>query len=238
MNEHTVQRFDNDLDKLRSRLIKMGTLVQQQMSFTLQALANSDNALAELIIANDDKIDKVDIKIDKQCMQIFAIHQPLASDLRMVVTALSINDLIELIGDTLVDIAKSIGAMQDNPFLIRKTRLIHMGEIVEKMINKIVDAYIYTNWDLSKDNFELIKDVRSLRQQNFEILSQLVKENVDSAVTCLTLQDINRNLKQVADLALNIAQEIVFLAEAKIVKHIRPNIQLVNEIDTDTDSED
>lgn len=219
MNVHTIQRFDEDLDKLRSRLIKMFTLVQQQMGFTLKALADSDKNLAELIITNDDKIDKVDIKIDKQCMQIFAVHQPLASDLRVVLTALSINDLMELIGDTIVDISKCIIDMQAEPYLIRKTKIIQMGEVTEKMLSKVVDAYIFANYEIAKESFEIIHQVKALRKQNVEILASIVKENADHAVICLSLQDINRNLKMVADLSVNVAQEIVFLAEARNIKH-------------------
>ncbi len=219
MNVHTIQRFDNDLDKLRSRLIKMCTLVQQQMDFVMKALAESDKQLSELIIANDDKIDKVDIKIDKQCMEIFAVHQPLASDLRLVLTTLSLNDLIELIGDTLVDIARCIGDIQDNPFLIRKTQILRMGEVVGNMLNRAVDAYIFANHELAKECFVLIPQVKNLRKQNMDILAGLVKEEPGYAVTCLMLQDINRNLKMVADLSVNAAQEIVFLAEARNIKH-------------------
>ncbi len=219
MNVHTIQRFDDDLDKLRSRLIKMFTLVQQQMDFALKALGDSDKSLAELIIANDDKIDKVDIKIDKQCMQIFAVHQPMASDLRAVLTALSINDLMELIGDTIVDISKLIIGIETEPYLIRKTKIIQMAEVADKMLGKVVDAYIYANYEIAKESFDIIHQVKALRKQNVDILASLVKENAEHAVTCLSLQDINRNLKMIADLSINVAQEIVFLAEARNIKH-------------------
>jgi phosphate transport system protein len=219
MNVHTIQRFDNDLDKLRSRLIKMCTLVQQQMGFTLKALSESDKQLAELIKANDDKIDKVDIKIDKQCLEIFAVHQPLASDLRLVLTALSINDMFELIGDSIVDIANCIIDIQAEPYLIRKTKIVQMAEVLEKMLSKVVDSYIYANYELAKESFEIIQQIKALRKQNVEILAGLVKENAEHAIACLTLQDINRNLKFIADLSVNVAQEIVFLAEARNIKH-------------------
>lgn len=236
MNVHTIQRFDDDLDKLRSRLIKMFTLVQQQMGFVLKVLTESDKNLAELVIANDDKIDKVDIKIDKQCMQIFAVHQPLASDLRTVLTALSINDLMELIGDTIVDICKCIIDIQSEPYLIRKTKIIQMAEVTDKMLSKVVDAYIFANYEIAKDSFEIIHQVKALRKQNVEILALLVKENAEHAVTCLSLQDINRNIKMIADLSINVAQEIVFLAEARNIKHQFKKQKDVN--DSDEVSED
>jgi phosphate transport system protein len=221
MTVHTVQRFDEDLDKLRSRLIKMCTLVQQQMSFALKALAGNDKQLAELIIVNDDKIDKVDIKIDKKCMEIFAVHQPFASDLRLVLTALSINDLFELIGDTIVDIAKSIIELQAYPFLIKKTMIIQMGEETDRMLSKVIDSYIYGNTNLAKESFEIIQNIKALRKQNVEMLAGIIKEDPEYAITCLSMQDISRNLKIISDLSVNIGQEIVFLEEARNIKHMQ-----------------
>lgn len=228
MNTHTVQRFDEELDKLRSRLIKMGTLIQQQMGLTIQALSEIDLLLTNIIIKNDDLIDKIDIKIDKQCMKIFATQQPLASDLRMVMAALSMNDEMELIGDTLVDIAYGIINLKEDPFIIRSTQLIQMGKVVEKMIIDVLDSFIFSNYELSKEALNLINEVRELRIKNFDILTKLIRENPNNGVFCLNLQDINRNLKLIADLCVNIAHEIIFLAEARMVKHQFRNIEESN----------
>lgn len=229
MNSHTYQKFDEELDKLRSRLIKMGTLVQQQMNFTNKILSELDINLANLIIKNDDLIDKIDIKIDKQCLKIFATQQPLASDLRMVMAALSMNDKLELIGDTLVDIAKCVVQLANDPFMIRKTQLIQMGLLVEKMLVNILDSYILSNVELSNEALPLINEIRELRLKNFNDLSQLIQENPALSSQILILQDINRNLKLIADLCVNIAHEIIFLAEAKLVKHQFKNYENLSE---------
>lgn len=219
MNEHILQRTDQELDKLRSRLIKMGTLVQQQMEFIVKSLNDANEKLADIIISNDDKIDKIDIKIDKHCQRIFALHQPVASDLRLVMSALSINDTMELIGDTIVDIARNIKQIADTCFLIKKTKLVEMGKATETMMVKVLDSYIYSNIELAKEALTLFQNIRNLRVENFELLVELIKGDVTHTTTYLYLQDINRNFKFIADLSVNIIHEMIFLVEARISRH-------------------
>ena len=100
--------FEDDLDKLRTRLIRMGSLVEEQVELAFRALLEGNAELAKFIIGRDDKVDKLDIKIDKQCQRIFALQQPVASDLRLLLAAIKINNELERIGDMATEIAKSI----------------------------------------------------------------------------------------------------------------------------------
>ncbi len=223
MNEHIFLKFDAELDKLRSRLIKMGTLLQQQIDYVIKALQTEDKKLAELVVKNDDKIDKIDIKIDKQCMRIFAQLQPVASDLRITMSALSINDNMELIGDIIVDIAKTIGRIPDSSIAIERNRVIEFGNIVSEMITLSLDSFIYANTNLAKDVLKLLKKAKILFYDAFDFYVELIKSNPETAEYCSYLNDINRNLKFISDLAVNVAHEIIFIVDAKIVKH---NFQL------------
>ena len=170
MNEHILERFDAELDKLRSRLIKMGTLVQQQIDYSIKAIADDDKSLAELVILGDDKIDKIDIKIDKQCMRIFAMLQPVASDLRITMSALSINDNMELIGDILVEIAETIKKLPEASPLVSKVKLIEFSRTIEKMINMSLDSFIYANSNLAYEAVDLQKVAREQFHATFDIM--------------------------------------------------------------------
>ena len=219
MNEHILERFDAELDKLRSRLIKMGTLVQQQIDYSIKAIADDDKSLAELVILGDDKIDKIDIKIDKQCMRIFAMLQPVASDLRITMSALSINDNMELIGDILVEIAETIKKLPEASPLVSKVKLIEFSRTIEKMINMSLDSFIYANSNLAYEAVDLQKVAREQFHATFDYHVGLIKSDVSLTEYCSYLNDICRNMIFISDLALNIAQEIIFIVEAKIVRH-------------------
>lgn len=219
MNEHIFERFDAELDKLRSRLIKMGTLLQQQIDYSLRAFIENDKSLAELVVKNDDKIDRIDIKIDKQCMKIFAQLQPVASDLRTTMAAISINDNMELIGDIIVDIAKTIIRMPNVPPIVNTELVIEFGRTVEKIIVTSLDSFIYANSNLAKDVLVLSKKSKEQFYSAFEYNIEAIKSNPENTEYCLYMNDINRNLKFIADLSVNIAHEIIFIVDAKIVKH-------------------
>ena len=98
--------FEDDLDKLRTRLIRMGSLVEEQVELAFRALLEGNEELAKFIIGRDDKVDKLDIKIDKQCQRIFALQQPVASDLRLLLAAIKINNELERIGDMAKDLTE------------------------------------------------------------------------------------------------------------------------------------
>lgn len=220
MSEHTIQKFDEDMDKLRSRLIMMGSLVQQQVEYIMQVITSSNTELARLIIQNDDKIDKLDVKIDKQCLKIFALHQPFAADLRLVMSAISINDTMELIGDLAVNIAKDIIEINANFEPINgKTKLQDMGHHIELILTRVIDAFIFADVSLARQAIGIKQDVKQYFHENFILISDLIKSNPDLALKWAYMLDINRNLKFMADLAISIAQEVIFLVEAKIIKH-------------------
>jgi phosphate transport system protein len=226
MSEHTIQRFDEELDKLRSRLIKMGSLVQQQIEMVMKSFTDSNHELAKVVISNDDKIDNLDIKIDKQCLRIFALHQPVAMDLRLVMSAISINDTMELIGNLVVNIAKDVEAIQTNPAMIAETRFIEMSKQIEVMLTKVLDAFIYNDATLAFQAIDLKSEIKKHYKENFSLLLNLLKNDTSRTDTYGYLLDINRNMEFITDLALGIAQEVVFLVEAKIVKHASVNLNL------------
>jgi phosphate transport system protein len=219
MNEHVFERFDAELDKLRSRLIKMGTLVQQQIENTIKALNDDDKNIANLVIAGDEKINRIDVKIDKQCMRIFAMLQPVASDLRVTMSALSINDNLELIGDILVDIAETVLKMPEVPEAISRSKIIEFGKTVERMMTLSVDSFIYANTNLADEVLELRKLGKEQFNEALDYHIAMIKADVNMAEYCSYLNDTGRNMKFISDLAANIAHEIIFIVDARIVRH-------------------
>lgn len=228
MGEHVLKRFDEQLNKLRYRLVKMGTLVQQQFDFAVNSVLDNNIDLAKLVLETEIEIDKLDLKIDKQCLKIFALHQPVAMDLRLVLSAVSINDKLELIGDLSTNIAKNIIDIVLPSGLIDKTKFNEMGKTVKNIISMIMDSFVNMNNSLAWDAVKLDADVENLYNDNFIILTKIMKEDSAMIDVCSHLLDINRNLQAISRQTRSIGQELVFLFEAKMIKHKNINDNNIN----------
>ncbi|MGA2297893.1 MAG: phosphate signaling complex protein PhoU [FCB group bacterium] len=219
MAEHLLKNFDDDLNKLRYRLVKMGTLVQQQVEFTFKALLEDNLEYAKLVIETEKKVDKLDIKIDKQCLKIFALHQPVAMDLRLVLAAVSINDKMELIGDLANNIAHNIIEMNNLPGLIAKTKFPELTEAVQLMLSTLMDSYVNLDDDLAIEVIKSYSDVKRIYFDNFNAILLLMKNDIYLIELGSFLIDINRNIQVISRQARTIAQELVFLVEARMIRH-------------------
>lgn len=219
MTEHILKRFDDQLEKLEKRIGKMADLVQQQVSDAIQALQTSDSALAQAVIEMDDKVDLYDTKIEKLCMRLLALQQPVAADLRMVLSSLSVNRNLERMGDAAVNIAERVALIAPHAELIKKTQVVKMGKEAAEMIHDAMQAF--TSVDVGLARSVAVRDsvVDEYDQQNFDRLTARMKKDPSLAEAASHLLLVSRNLERLADEATNIAEETVFIADAKFVKH-------------------
>lgn len=219
MADHVLKRFDEELTKLRYRLVKLATLVQHQTELAISSVLEGNTEHAKMVLEIEEKVDKLDIKIDKQCLRIFALHQPVAMDLRLVLSAVSINDNMELMGDLASNIAENVLKMDYIPNLIPKTKLSQMGEMVNQNISKILDAFVNMEITLAYDSIKIDSELSLVFEENRDLLINLMKDNSSLVNNCGILLDSNRNLQTISRLCRSIAHELIFLVKAKIVKH-------------------
>lgn len=219
ISEHTIRRFDEELDKLRSRMIKMGSLTQEQVSLSLKSLKDRNCELAKAVYDNDEKINLLDLKIDKQCMRIFALHQPVATDLRLVMSALNINDDLELIGDAAANIASDVVELCQEPDVYEKTKLPELAELTEDIVVKVIDSIIYNDVELAKEVVKKEPVIETVWKDSLDFLAEAIKQNPSIARAGAYLIDVSRNMQLIADLSMSVAQEMMFLVEAKLAKH-------------------
>ena len=229
MNDHVLKRFDDELKKLRYRLVKMGTLVQQQIELAVVSLLNNNIEIAKIVLELEKKINKLDVKINTQCIKIIALHQPVANDLRLVLTGYQINLYLEIIGDTTALITKDVMKMFCPPDLIGLTKIKHMSEHLIDLISKLMDSFVDMNLTLAIETLKIVEQVQRLYDENFEILKDLMKQDMKHIDTCAYIQDINRNFLSISHHTKNIAEELVYLFDSKIVKHM--NIEDIIKID-------
>src|SRR5512138_1211693 len=147
------RHFEAELDKLNRRVLKMGALVSQQITNTMQALLNCDPELAKEIIANDHFVDKLDVKIDKLCQRIFALTQPVATDLRFIMSALKMNNDLERMGDHAVGIAEKIDGLCEHQSTIKQLHIDELVAQVEMIVRDVISILNTRNTTFVKDIF-------------------------------------------------------------------------------------
>ena len=229
------RQFEIQIEKLKTRLIKMCSLVDEQVELALKSVDEENTELANLVIDRDNKVDKYDVKIEKICQKIFALSQPVAADLRLIMSALTIDTNLERIGDLAVNIAESAKEMGKKPDFYEKTNLKEMSQVTREMIKNAIDAFIEGNPDLAKKVIETDDKVDDYNDDNYATLKAIMKEkpeNVDPGVALLV---ISRHLERLADHATNIAEDVFFIVEAQMVKHKYEKIVLSDDDNEDTD---
>lgn len=211
--------FEEDLDKLRTRLIRMGSLVEEQVEFALRSLREGNQELARIVIDRDDKVDKLDLKIDKQCQRIFALNQPVASDLRLLLAAVKINNELERIGDQATNLAQIV---IDSPSAVQLANQIDLHRIAQAaytMVKSSLDSFINNDPELAMHILPSDQTVdqlyNSLRSELIEIMTDDSSLVPDGAQLLLALYDLER----MAAHSTNIAENVIFLMHAKLVRH-------------------
>ena len=213
------RQFEQQIDKLKKRLLKMCSLVDEQVEFAFKAIEEEDVELAQLVIDRDNKVDKYDVKIDKICQKIIALNQPVAMDLRLIMSAITMNTNLERIGDGAVNIAENFLVIKKKPAFINRIKYLEMVKMVKEMIRNSIDSFINNDPKLAAKVIETDKIVDRYNMENHEILKDIMKEdpnNIDDAVVLLV---ISRQIERLGDHATNISEDVYFIVEAQMIKH-------------------
>jgi phosphate transport system protein len=215
-----MQRLlDQHLEKLKTRILKMCSLVDEQFQLAVKAVEEENPELAQMVIERDKKVDKYDLKIEKICQKIFALTQPVAMDLRMIMSSMTLNTDLERIGDISVNIVENFLLIKKKPEFYKRTKLPEMFILTKEILKNAIDAYIDGNAEQAKNVIKTDDQIDKLNAENHSILREIMKENpanIDAAVAFLV---ISRELERVADHSTNIAEDVFFIVEAQLIKH-------------------
>jgi len=215
MKEHFAER----LEGLRRRLILMGSEVEKQIRASIEALIEGSAEKARAVIARDEDIDRLENQIEEEAIQLLALEQPVAIDLRFLVGVLKINNDLERIGDHAVNIAEGAERLAGRPPFQPAIGIHAMSEMVQEMLRESPDAFIARDAALAK---KVIQQDDALDAKNEGVIRQLLTYMAEMPTLishCLELISVSKNLERVGDLATNIAEDTIFIAEAKLVKH-------------------
>ncbi|MBA4251542.1 MAG: phosphate transport system regulatory protein PhoU [Chlorobiaceae bacterium] len=213
------RNIDQQLEKLKTRLIKMCSLVDEQVEFAIKSVVDEDRNLANIVIERDRKVDKYDLKVDKICQKIFALNQPVAMDLRLIMSALNINSNLERMGDIAVNIAENFLRLQQKPVFFERTNFIQMSVTVREMIKNSIDSFIDRDAKLAEKVILMDSVLDKLFIENNQIMIDIMKESINNIDTAVLILDMAKELERIGDHATNIAEDVFFIVEAQQVKH-------------------
>jgi phosphate transport system protein len=213
------EHFSEQLEDLRRNLILMGGEVERQIQRAIEALTEVDEEKAGAVIAADGEIDRMEMVIEDQAVQLLALQQPVAVDLRFLIAALKINNDLERIGDHAVNIAEGAQRLAAQKPFKPFIDIPYMAEVAMSMLKQSLDAFVNRDAELAK---KVIKKDDILDEKNVSIIRELLTymaEYPNLITYCLELISISKNLERVGDLATNICEDTIFMAQAKWVKH-------------------
>ena len=213
------RQFELNLEKLRTRIIKMSSLVDEQIEFALKSINDENAELAQLVIERDKKVNKFDRRIEKTCQKIIALNQPVAMDLRLIMSAFTINSNLERIGDLAKNLAHSFLDIKSKPQFIVKTKYYEMASKVKEIISDSIDSFNNNDASLARKVLETDLVIDSLFNENRKFLIDFMRENSDKIEQAVILLEISRIFERLGDHAKNIAEDVIFILDAQFIRH-------------------
>jgi phosphate transport system protein len=221
-SEHTSKQFDSELEALRSRVLQMGGLVESQIRLALESLANGDFALMNRVIADDHRVNAIEVEIDENCNQIIACRQPAAGDLRMVMTMIKTITDLERIGDEAKKIARMAKLLSQRGQLIlpRYNEIKHAAELALDMLCKSLDAF--ARLDLSTAA-QIVRQDEQVNEEYLSILRHLIiymMEDPRTISNALEVLFIAKAIERIGDHAKNMSEYVVYMIKGRNVRHV------------------
>jgi len=214
-----IRHFDRDIEEIKAMLLRMGAMVEESMQQSIRALLDLDLEVAEQVIANDDRIDQMEVQIDQHVIELIAKMQPAAGDLRFVATVMKITPELERIADLAQDVCERVIELSREPAIKPLVYLPRLAEDAQKMVRDALDAFVRGDAKLA---LKVIRDddvVDQLTEDSFRALLTYMLENPRNISAAIRLTFIGKYFERMADGATNICEMVVYLVEGRMIKH-------------------
>jgi phosphate transport system protein len=219
MSTDTHRHFHDELSQVKVRLLTMSGEAEAALGLAVDALLERDPEKARQVIRSDRIIDALEVEIEEQCVNLIALQQPMARDLRMLTSALKIANDLERVGDHAVNIAGSAERLSRSRPIAPEPELVEMARLAREMLADALEAFIRGDAEAGREICLRDDKVDALHRSVFRILLTHMMEDPHMIGAGMELFLVSRNLERVADLATNIAEDVVFLVEGKSIKH-------------------
>ena len=214
-----MRHFVEELEQLKTKLLEMGSLVEASIQRSILAVTQKDRNAAEEVFRNETRVNAIEIEIDDFAINLLALHQPMAADLRLIVAALKINTDLERMGDLSVSIAERAMSLIEGPVIKPMIDIPHIAGLVQSMVRKALDAFVMRDADLARSVLASDDAVDSLRTACYHELISFMEQDPANIQQALNLLIVTRNLERIADHSTNIAEDVLFLVKGVDVRH-------------------
>jgi phosphate transport system protein len=211
--------FQKELEELSENLLRMATLVEQSINNAVQSLVKRDSELAQKALEAEDKINAMDIDINIKCLNLLALRQPMAIDLRFITAALKIITDLERMGDQAINIAERAVSLNQEPQIKPYIDIPRMAEIAQSMVKDVLDAFVNGDSKLARSVCERDDLVDGLNDQVFRELLTYMMSDPKTIKRAVQLMIVCRCLERIADHSTNIAEDVIFMVDALVIKH-------------------
>ena len=218
-----LRHFDEELATLKSKLLQMGALVEEQIREALRALVDRDEDLARKVIVNDRRVNTLDVEIDEACLELLALFKPAARDLRFITTAMKISTELERMSDLAENICERAIELNEEPQLKPYIDIPRMADKAMRMVWNSLDAFVKWDSELARKVLDDDDEVDELTEQIFRELLSFMIENPQTIPRAMRLSFIAKYIERIADHATNIGELVVYMVEGRIIRHTIPS---------------
>lgn len=212
--------LQRDLEKLKKEILKLGNLVETSINNSILALNNREESYVDEVIKQEEKINDMEVKIEDDCLKILALHQPVAGDLRFIVVVLKVNNDLERMGDFAKNIAKRARElMQEEPLPTLPEFVNELPVQVRTMVRNSLDALVKQDGEMAQQVIDMDDRVDEINRNMYVETKRIVAESPEKTDIAINMLSTSRYMERIADLSTNIAEDVIFMIEGKVIRH-------------------
>jgi phosphate transport system protein len=210
-----------EIENLKQRLLAICRLVESQVEMAVRAMEEGDVEMAHVVERQDADVDRQEVDIEEECLRMLALYQPVAIDLRLIVASLKINNDLERVGDLAVNIAHKVASLRADPDAEIPADLCEMAAKTRTMLHDAVDSLVSQDAEAAQAVCARDDEIDAMKRQIRVQIEQSMRGNPASASASLKLLGVSRNLERIADYSTNIAEDVIYMIEGRIIRHRR-----------------
>jgi phosphate transport system protein len=211
--------FLREIENLKKKILAVSAVVEESIARSIAAVIKHDAALARQVAEGEEEIDEMEVDVEEECLKILALHQPVAVDLRFVVSVLKINNDLERMGDIAVNIASRAAYLATFPKLDIPAEIEEMARRTQTMVKHSLDALVESDTELARQVCAADLEVDQYNRTMHVLIQEQIRSNPDQVDRLLHLLSVSRHLERIADLATNVAEDVIYTVEGAIVRH-------------------
>ncbi len=208
-----------DLENLKKELLLLGSMVEDATHKAVLSLTDRRADLAREVIEGDREIDEREVKVDEDALKLLALHQPVAADLRFVVAAMKVNNDLERVGDLAGNLAARAAFLADREAIVVPREIESMAAAALNMLRESLSSFVHSDTDLARKVLQQDEAVDQQHKELYSLLGERMRRNLDGIDLEMQLLSVSRYLERIADLATNIAEDVVFMVDGDVIRH-------------------